>query len=358
MSYNVNLPVRGEHGCYEIRLESIGGLGANVCGKILGELGALYLNLNSASFASYGSEKKGSPVKSYIRYSDNNVEIRISSPIESPHILAVFHDRLAGKQGVCAGVAGHTSVVLNTAENPDAARDALKMPSGTLYAIDALKIALECKTRVNMVMLGAIAKASGFIPLEAVYESVSDTFGKKYPQAMKGNIDGIKRGYDEAEATVYADDGKYPYAPFAEPVSELGWKTAPIGGVLQSYGSTVSNDLTASREGYIPVFIKEKCIHCGLCETTCPDFVYQFAEGEIKGKKAMVNLGPDYHHCKGCLRCVEICPTAAIVAGLERENDITKTHVRNRDLVVGRLEFESVGQSGWIESESAVINEI
>ena len=54
---------------FEMRLESIGGLGANLAGKLLGELGALYLVLNASSFASYGSENRGSPVKSFIRYS-------------------------------------------------------------------------------------------------------------------------------------------------------------------------------------------------------------------------------------------------------------------------------------------------
>ena len=53
-------------GYYEIRLESIGGLGANLCGKMLGELGIKYLNLNSTSFSSYGSEKTGTPVKGFI----------------------------------------------------------------------------------------------------------------------------------------------------------------------------------------------------------------------------------------------------------------------------------------------------
>ena len=65
----VTLPVTNEYGYFEIRLESIGGLGANLCGKMLGELGALYLSLNSLSFYSYGAEKRGSPVKSYIRWS-------------------------------------------------------------------------------------------------------------------------------------------------------------------------------------------------------------------------------------------------------------------------------------------------
>ena len=37
---------------YEIRLDSIGGLGANLCGKMLGELGLKYLDVNSSSFSS------------------------------------------------------------------------------------------------------------------------------------------------------------------------------------------------------------------------------------------------------------------------------------------------------------------
>ena len=48
----ISLPIQNENGCYEIRLESIGGLGANLCGKLLGELAAAYLGLNAAAFSS------------------------------------------------------------------------------------------------------------------------------------------------------------------------------------------------------------------------------------------------------------------------------------------------------------------
>lgn len=63
-----------------------------------------------------------------------------------------------------------------------------------------------------------------------------------------------------------------------------GYANAPAGGVNPRIGSTVSNDLTASREGYIPLFIQEKCINCGLCDTACPDMVFQFAPGTYRGK--------------------------------------------------------------------------
>ena len=68
MSIQTTLPRVNELGYYEMRLESIGGLGANLCGKLLGELGAMQLGLNAASFSSYVSEKRGSPVKAFIRY--------------------------------------------------------------------------------------------------------------------------------------------------------------------------------------------------------------------------------------------------------------------------------------------------
>lgn len=354
----VKLPITNEYGFYEIRLESIGGLGANLSGKILGELGAIYLGLNSSSFASYGSEKRGTPVKAFIRWADPSQEIRINSPVETPHLLGIFHERLAGKIPVMQGVGPDTVVVVNTDEEPDVIRDRFKMHAGTLVCVDALRLAIEAKTRVNMIMLGAMAKASGFIPLEDLKELVKDTLGKKYPAALQSNLEGLEKGYNNIVVKKYEVDGKYPYQEYSEVKREWGYDNAPIGGINPHYGSTISNDLSGSREGYIPVFKKESCINCGMCDSTCPDMVYQFVPGEYKGKPSMINLGPDYHHCKGCLRCVEVCPTDALTAGIEREVDIWKIHVRNQELLVDKMEFEDVGPNSWMRSESYTTNEL
>ena len=350
------LPCVNVYGYYEIRLESIGGLGANLSGKIMGEL-SVELGLNCSSFSSYGSEKRGSPVKAFIRYSDEGVPIRINSPVENPHLLGLFHERMAGKMPVMAGANEHSTVVVNTAQSPQAVREILKMHAGTLVCVDALAIAAQCDTRVNMVMLGALAKASGFIPPEALEKVVSATLGAKYPQALEGNLAGIRRGYEAANGQKLEPDSRYEPVAFKEPQSDWGWKNAPIGGVVPICGSTVANDLTASREGYIPVFKLESCIHCGLCDITCPDMVFQFVRGEYKGQQRMMNKGPDYHHCKGCLRCCNICPTDALTTGNEREHDISKTHVRNIDLIVKQMQFEDAGTNSYMESESATVNE-
>ena len=99
-------------------------------------------------------------------------------------------------------------------------------------------------------------------------------------------------------------------------------------------------------------FSKEKCIQCAQCYITCPDMVFQFEPGIYKGRKMMVNKGLDYHHCKGCLRCVEICPTQALVSGVEREHSNLKWFIRNKDLIVEHMDYEDVGANSWITSDS------
>ncbi len=350
--YPVDLPFVNENGCYEMRLESIGGLGANLCGKLLGELGAKHLGFNSAAFSSYGSEKRGSPVKSYIRWSSPENNILHNSPVERPNILVLFHSALSKTLPVTAGVDENCILVVNTNAAPEQTRDELRLYAGTVCCVDALELALQSKSRVNMIMLGAIAKASGFIPLDAVKALVSDTLGKKYPAMLENNISGLEQGYNNIKVKTFEPDGRYEAIPYRETISKWGYENAPLGGANPHFGSTVSNDLSPSREGFIPLFLPEKCIHCGLCDTSCPDMVFQFLPGEYRGRPSMMNRGLDYHHCKGCLRCVDVCPTGALVAGKEQEHPEKQWFVRNKDLITNNLDFEPAGADPWVTSES------
>lgn len=150
--YPVSLPMINESGCYEIRLESIGGLGANLCGKLLGELGAAYLNLNATAFSSYGSEKRGSPVKSYVRWSEPDRDILHNSPVEQPHLLVLFHHALSKTMPVTAGVNENCTIVVNTDASPEEIREDLRLYAGTICCVNALELALQSKSRINMVI--------------------------------------------------------------------------------------------------------------------------------------------------------------------------------------------------------------
>ena len=70
----------------------------------------------------------------------------------------------------------------------------------------------------------------------------------------------------------------------------------------------------------MPHFDEEKCIHCAACDTVCPDFCFVWEEQpDKKGRPQMFLQGIDYQYCKGCLKCVDACPTEALAA--ERETD-------------------------------------
>ena len=351
MNNKTILPITNEHGYFEIRLESIGGLGANLCGKMLGELGALALSLNSLSFSSYGSEKRGSPVKAYIRWCDEEKSLRINSPVTHPHMLGIFHEGLLGTYPVLDGVSADTKIILNTPLSADEAAEKYHISMGELYCLDGLAIAMESRSRINMVMLGAIAKASGFIPLEKVEQLCKDTVGKKYPALIEANLKGLRQGY-ELLTKASTERNLEPIESGRKESFVWGYDNAPIGGVNPRIGSTVSNDLSPSREGYIPLFIQEKCINCGLCDSTCPDMVFQFAPGIYKGKEYMVNTGVDYHHCKGCLRCVEVCPTNALVTALEKDYPEKPWFAPNQHLLPDAIKYQEVGANSWITSDS------
>ena len=342
---------------YEIRLESIGGLGANLCGKMLGELGLKYLEVNSSNFSSYGSEKTGTPVKGFVRFCDKEKEIRVHSPITEPDLLVVFHQALLADSSVLKGCNSNTQILL-------AMEPGQKMPGNLecckLYGVEAQRIAMETHSRINVVMLGAMLKVMGVESVIAGEQICKDTLGKKYPASLQNNLEGMKRGFEEVkELSSFQKQKEKERLVESENTEEnerenekWGYLTAPIGGTNPCIGNSVISDLSPSRQGYIPIFIKDKCINCGLCFSACPDMVFQFAKGEYKGRKMMINQGLDYYHCKGCLRCVDVCPVNALVRGVESEHEKKEHFMPNQELLRMPKYYEKAGADGYITSES------
>lgn len=305
-----------------IRLEAIGGQGANSAGKILAEAAVLGMGYSGNHFSSFGSEKRGTPVRSFVRLSTEGHEIRNASGIRHPHLLVIFHESLISTHPeILEGLSEDSDVVVNSTKP---ARQ-LSFPTGTkmrsLTVIDARALSDRHGLRsssLNTAMLGACVPLLPEIP-QAVLESHFLNFFARLPEALK-----------HANQTVFRKAAKLAKprlvrpqqlsAKKSEPLSaiqpRLGYADAPIGGVIINPGNSVLKDNSASRKGTVPKLDRELCFHCGYCDMVCPDFCFSWERSSDGAAKLK---GIDYQYCKGCQKCVTACPVSALKPVPENE---------------------------------------
>ncbi|MFH1023319.1 MAG: 2-oxoacid:acceptor oxidoreductase family protein [Planctomycetota bacterium] len=303
-----------KNGFFEIRFESIGGLGAHAAGQILAGAAVMRMGYNAAHFSSYGSEKKGSPVKSNVRVGPGDRPIRTSAPIDRPDVIVMFHPALLANPATLSGLKKDGTLILNAPAGP-LPKTLERLPkTAKLVRLDALKIAIETKSRPNAVLLGTLSAIFPFLKGKELLEMLSEEFAGKHPEAVASNEKAFTRGGSEFEVVegVGRADGAVPVT-LSEPF--YGYDTAPLGGMVPVAGNTAWNTTAMSRTGFMPVLDSEHCIHCGVCDLVCPDLclVWEAEGAENGGMPVKTKLvGVDYRYCKGCMRCVESCPTGAL----------------------------------------------
>ncbi len=300
-----------------IRMEAIGGQGANSAGKILAEAAVLGMGFTGNHFSSFGSEKRGTPVRSFVRFSPAHKEIRSASSVRHPDLLIIFHDTLLETHPeLLEGISPTTDILINSGRKSTEHHFSRLASPRSLAMVDASRISQTVGCGLNAVMLGAAAKLLPEIETSKIEASFTAFFRKLSAQDREKNLSGFAEGLSKVRRSKIKDFQLIEIEKHS-PLPQMGYINAPIGGWIVNPGNTVLKDNSASRKGVLPKLDRELCFHCGYCDMVCPDLCFVWKKDDT-GKAHLEGI--DYQYCKGCQKCVVACPVSALTP--VRENQI------------------------------------
>lgn len=184
----------------EVRWHGRGGQGAVTASKLLAT-SALAEDKYIQAFPEYGPERMGAPIQSFTRISDKPINIHCH--VTSPDMVVVLDPTLVGSVDIVEGLTDEGIIVVNTNESPAQIRKKLQLKGKKIFTVDASKIALEELGRPmpNTPMVGALVKATGLLKLDNVITDIKSKFSGKFSQkVVDGNVNAIKRAYQEVES--------------------------------------------------------------------------------------------------------------------------------------------------------------
>ncbi|MBI4949354.1 MAG: 2-oxoacid:acceptor oxidoreductase family protein [Deltaproteobacteria bacterium] len=185
----------------EVRWHGRAQQGVVTAAKVLGEA-CLHSGKFVQAFPEFGPERMGAPVRAFNRISDE--PIRLHCQVTDPRYVLIADPTLIGTVDVTAGTPEDAVFIVNTPKPATEMRAVLGIKSKTVkvFTLDAGKISFETIGRVmpNTPMLGALAKATGFITLDALVENFKENYSKKFaPKVIEGNVAALKLGFSEVK---------------------------------------------------------------------------------------------------------------------------------------------------------------
>ena len=175
----------------QIRIHGRGGQGVVTAAELIA-IAAFKSGLQAQAFPSFGVERTGAPVESYVRLDDQPIILR--EQIYQPNVLIIQDVSLLDNVDVTMGADKKTIIIINTAKTKENLK--INLPKANIYTIDATKIALEIigKNIVNTVILGAFAKITGLVDLSSLKQAIQEKFSSR-PYLIEKNIKAIKQAY-------------------------------------------------------------------------------------------------------------------------------------------------------------------
>lgn len=186
---------------FEIRWHGRGGQGAKTAAILLADA-AMGEGKYIQAFPEYGPERMGAPVAAFNRLSDEPITLHCG--IESPDVVIVLDQTLMGTIAVTQGLKEDGVLLINTNQESKVMKGKLPNFSGKLWTVDASTISKQelGQEIPNTPMLGALIKATDLLNFDRMLEDTHKKLTKKFksnPEIIEGNINSIKRAYQEVK---------------------------------------------------------------------------------------------------------------------------------------------------------------
>ncbi len=259
------------------------------------------------AFPAFGGERRGAPVRAFVRLDSRPVRVRYR--VNQPDQVIILDRTLPNTVDVLDGLKPGGLALIDSEKSPVGLFWSADAP---VYAVPATRIALDVfgQPLVNPVMLGAWAAVTGEISLGAIQHAYQLRFpgllGEKNSRAVQMGYDFIRLGATPAQVNKSElTTGR-----------AIQWEKEEVAGVPGGplhFASVVAARTslaypTGSWRYNRPVVDPEACNGCGVCDEFCPD-----SSLTIVDKQAIV----DYEYCKGCGICARTCMRGAIQMVIE-----------------------------------------
>ncbi len=161
---------------FQVRIHGRGGQGVVTASEMLA-LAAFDEGLHAQAFPSFGSERTGAPVASFVRLSDD--PIRVHEPVMDPDAVIVQDVTLLGQVSVFAGLRRSGFVVVNSSRSVEELGICPELQAehpGHVVCVPASEIAQRHLGRPvpSAALLGAFAALTGQVGIAALTAAVEE----------------------------------------------------------------------------------------------------------------------------------------------------------------------------------------
>jgi len=164
-------------------------------------ISAFYDGMFSRAFATFGVERRGSPVTSFVMIGEKDKMTR--SKIYNPDHIIVLDHYLPKFINVVEGIKKNGTLTINTTKSQqDVLKKIIKEVKIKLGVVDATLIAQKVLGRpiTNTTMLGAFVKVSEVVSFKSILKAIESRF---HGEMLEKNLKAATLGYEKVKIKTF-----------------------------------------------------------------------------------------------------------------------------------------------------------